>query len=61
MVDAGVPVGFQGIDASVRLDPAPGTDPAQFDKLAAAAERCCVVLQTLRGGVPVQAVFHRKP
>jgi uncharacterized OsmC-like protein len=59
MVDPRVPVGFRRIDAAVRLDAAPGTDPALLDKLAAAAERCCVVLQTLRGGVPVQASFHR--
>jgi len=59
MVDPGVPAGFQRIDAVVRLDAARGTDPALLDKLTAVAERCCVVLQTLRGGVAVQAMFQR--
>lgn len=58
MVDPGVPVGFQRIDAVVRLAAARDTDPAELDKLAAIAERCCVILQTLRGGVAVQAFFH---
>lgn len=57
MVDRTVPAGFQGIDADVRLTPAEGTDPAQVRMLTSAAEQCCVVLQTLRGDVPVTTNF----
>ena len=57
MVDRTVPAGFQGIDVDVRLIPAEGTDPAQVKMLTSAAEHCCVVLQTLRGDVPVTTNF----
>lgn len=57
MVDRTVPAGFQGIDVDVRLIPAGGTDPAQVRMLTSAAEQCCVVLQTLRGDVPVTTNF----
>jgi len=39
--------------AALDLELAPGTMPKLEAKLAAAAEHCCVVLQTLRNGVPV--------
>ncbi len=48
-----VPVGFQHMTVSVRLELGPDTQPRMKDKLLAAAEHCCVVLQTLRQGVPV--------
>ena len=53
MVDRAVPAGFQGIEVDVRLEPAAGSDPTQIKMLMSAAEQCCVVLQTLRGDVPV--------
>ena len=49
-----VPVGFGRLDLRVRLQAAPGTDPGSIDRLLAAAEHCCVVLRTLREGVPVE-------
>jgi uncharacterized OsmC-like protein len=52
-LDPAVPVGFQAIAVSVRLRPAPGTPPRRLRPLLRAAERACVVLQTLRTGVPV--------
>jgi len=47
------PVGFQQMNVRVDLELAPGTMPKLEAKLVAAAEHCCVVLQTLRNGVPV--------
>lgn len=52
-VDASVPVGFQKMDVGVHVRAAPGTDPAKLDMLLAATEHCCVVLRTLREGVPI--------
>ncbi len=47
------PVGFQQMNVRVDLELAPGTMPKLEAKLLAAAEHCCVVLRTLRNGVPV--------
>lgn len=47
------PVGFQQMNVRVDLELAPGTRPKLKAKLVAAAEHCCVVLQTLRSGLPV--------
>lgn len=48
-----VPVAFQTMKVDVRLRPAAGTSPQLLQKMCRAAERACVVLQTLREGVPV--------
>lgn len=53
-VDRGVPVGFQSMQCHVDLRAAEGTDPGLVQKLLDAAEQSCVVLQTLRSGVPVE-------
>ena len=58
MVDRAVPAGFERIDVDVFLNPAAGADPEQIRMLASAAERCCVVLQTLRSDVPVTTKFR---
>lgn len=47
------PVAFQSFEVSVRLRAAPATHPQRLRQLYRAAERSCVVLQTLRSGVPV--------
>ena len=54
LVDRSVPVAFQRMECSVRLEPAANTPPEKVKMLLAAAEHSCVVLQTLRTGVPVQ-------
>jgi uncharacterized OsmC-like protein len=54
LVNRSVPVGFQGMQCRVRLHPAAGADPAKLQVLLAAAEHSCVVLGTLRKGVPVE-------
>jgi uncharacterized OsmC-like protein len=57
-LDAAVPVGFQTLRCEVHLTVAPGTPPALLHKLQTAAERCCVVQQTLRSPPPVVTRFH---
>lgn len=54
LVDRTVPVGFQSMRCHVDVQAAEGTDPKLMQKLLAAAEHSCVVLQTLRSGVPVE-------
>jgi uncharacterized OsmC-like protein len=49
----GVPVGFQSIRIDVSLRVAADTAPRLLRQLCKTAERACVVLQTLRAGVPV--------
>jgi uncharacterized OsmC-like protein len=48
-----VPVGFQALRCRVHLRAAAGTPPEDVRRLLVSAERACVVLQTLRGGVTV--------
>jgi uncharacterized OsmC-like protein len=52
-VDRETPVGFQRMACSLRGRLEEGATSEQAGRLAAAAERACVVLQTLRHGVPV--------
>lgn len=54
LVDPHVPVGFQRVQCCLRLQPADSADRARLQMLLAAAEHSCVVLQTLRTGVPVE-------
>ncbi len=53
-VERTVPVGFQRIQCSVRLQSKENVDEKRLQMLVAAAESCCVVLQTLRNGVDVR-------
>jgi uncharacterized OsmC-like protein len=57
LVDQNVPVGFQNIKCQVRLEPGANVPPEKVKMLQAAVEHSCVVLQTLRNGVPVQTQF----
>ena len=54
LVDRDVPVGFQQTKCQVHLETADGVPPEKVKMLLTAAEHSCVVLQTLRHGVPVQ-------
>jgi uncharacterized OsmC-like protein len=58
LVDRSVPVGFQNIRCQVRLAPGADVPPEKMKMLQAAVEHSCVVLQTLRNGVPVQTQFN---
>lgn len=53
MVDPAVPVGFQRLHCCVEMQPDGDVEKDDLRGLLAAAEKCCVVMQTLRGGVPV--------
>jgi uncharacterized OsmC-like protein len=52
-VDGSVRVGFQSMRCQTRIEVAHGTDPRTVEMLLTAAERSCVILDTLRGGVDV--------
>lgn len=54
VVDREVPVGFQSMKCQIQIKGKKGTDPKQIQKLLEAAEYSCVVMQTLRSGVPVE-------
>ncbi len=56
-----VPVAFQKMQLSVDAKPAEGTPPQAMEMLLAAAEHCCVVMQTLRGGVEVETLRAEGP
>ncbi len=56
MVDRQVPVGFQTIDIRVHMQAAPGVTQAQLDRVLAAAEASCVVLQTLKSPPAIAVV-----
>jgi uncharacterized OsmC-like protein len=55
LVERSVPVGFQKMRCSVRLQPEGQVEPERLQTLLGAAEGSCVVLQTLRNGVTVTA------
>jgi uncharacterized OsmC-like protein len=50
LVDRRVPVGFQKMDCTVRLQAA-DAEASKIERLIRAAEQSCIVLQTLRGGI----------
>lgn len=56
-MDPTVPVGFQAITCDVKLTAKEGTPPDLLHKLQVAAERCCVVQQTLKSPPPVKTSF----
>lgn len=57
-VQKDVPVGFQSITCDIHLQVAEGTPVDQLERLRAAADRCCVVGQTLRSPPAVKTTFH---
>ncbi|MFT5727018.1 MAG: putative OsmC-like protein [Desulforhopalus sp.] len=57
-IDQNVPVGFQAIRCKVRLGAKDGTKPKLLTKLQEAAERCCVVQQTLRSPPSIDTTFE---
>lgn len=59
-VDRDAPVGFRGIALRFDVD-APDASDEQLATLLKLTERYCVVLQTIRGGVPVRATIAPTP
>ena len=53
-----VPVGVTGITSTTRVRVKEGTNPERARRLLENAERYCVVLNTLRGGVDVRSDFR---
>jgi uncharacterized OsmC-like protein len=58
MVDQQTPVGFTAMRCDVDIVTAEGTPQALTDGLIASAEHCCIVMNTLRGGVPVTTAVN---
>ncbi len=58
-VDGSVHVGFQSMCCQTRIEVAHGTDPRTVEMLLTAAERSCVILDTLRHGVDVTTKVDR--
>ena len=56
-MDPAVPVGFQAMSCEVRFAVKADTAPELLKKLQVAAERCCVVQQTLKSPPRVQTSF----
>lgn len=56
-MDPTVPVAFQSLQVDVRIRASAGTSPQRLAQVIKAAERACVVLQTLRSGVGVAVEF----
>ncbi len=56
-MDAEVPVGFQSMTCDVSMRVKEGTPPDLLEKLRVAAERCCVVQQTLKAPPGVKTSF----
>jgi uncharacterized OsmC-like protein len=56
-MDASVPVGFQSMTCDVRIKAKEGTSPELLQKLQFAAERCCVVQQTLKSPPAIKTTF----
>ncbi|MDQ3033573.1 MAG: OsmC family protein [Myxococcota bacterium] len=54
LVSSDVPVGFQRMSVRVELETAPSVDAGKRASLLGLAEKCCVVMQTLRAGVPIE-------
>ncbi len=60
-MDPKVPVAFQWFRVDVHIRVASGTAAGRLAQVIKAAERSCVVLQTLRLGVPVNVTFDACP
>lgn len=60
-VSPDVPIGFQRFRVEVFVRAAPGTDPGRLERVLSTAEHSCVVMQTLRAGVPVTVEYDAEP
>jgi len=60
-VDFGTPVGFQAMACDIHYSVKDGTPADLLPKLQAAAERCCIVQQTLKAPPSVKTTFKSPP
>jgi uncharacterized OsmC-like protein len=58
-VDLSTPVGFQAMTCDIRYSVKDGTPDELLLKLQAAAQRCCIIQQTLKAPPPVKTTFSR--
>lgn len=58
-VDRNVPVGFQQLKCQIQIKPSANVSMEKVKMLPAAVEHSCVVLQTLRNGVPGADAIRR--
>jgi uncharacterized OsmC-like protein len=58
---ADVPVGFQSMTCDIDLSVKEGTPAKLLESLHVAAQRCCVVQQTLHHPPPVKTRFNAQP
>lgn len=56
-MDPNIPVGFQAISCDISYSVTEGTPTELLEKLQVAAERCCVVQQTLKAPPTVRTTF----
>lgn len=56
-VDPHVPIGFQTMTCNIHFEAREGTAPELLERLKVAAERCCIVQQTLKAPPPVKTTF----
>ena len=60
-MEADVPVGFQSMTCDIDLKVEEGTPSKLLEVLSSAAQRCCVVQQTLHQPPPVRTRFNALP
>jgi hypothetical protein len=60
-MEADVPVGFQSMVCDIDLRVKEGTPSKLLESLRIAAQRCCVVQQTLHHPPPVKTRFNAQP
>ena len=58
-INPDVPVGYQTLQCTIRIQVAAGTEPERVRQMLIEAERSCVVLATLRRAVPVYILIEQ--
>jgi len=53
MVDRNVPVAFQSMGLDIKIEVDCSVEEITISKLLGAAERCCIIYQTLKPGIPI--------
>lgn len=53
MIDRNVPVGFQSMGIYVEIEVGASVKKESLEKLVGATEKCCIIYQTLKPGIPI--------
>jgi len=59
MVDRNVPVAFQSMGIEIRLKTVNTIKDEMIEKLLNATERCCIVYQTIKKGIPIEITIDK--